>query len=116
MCEKASYGFAWHSRGAAGDEIMRAKPKDPRSYLAFAVGRRFLGAKVAARAGEAMEEHEGGEAKQDEYWAVSFGFSSAVGTDLGKKASGSRGGGSRAAGAEECVGGCQWSEPREVNG
>lgn len=45
-----------------------------------------------------MEEHEGGKPKKDEHWAVSFGFSSAVGTDLGEQASGRRGGGSRAAG------------------
>lgn len=58
---------------------------------------------MGSPAGEAMEEYEG-EAKQDEYWAVSFGFSSAVGTDLGGQASGSRGGGSRAAGGYRASG------------
>lgn len=78
---------------------MRAKKpsqKDPQG-LAFTVGRRFQGAMGGSQSKGAMEEHEGG-TKQDEYWALSFGFSSAVGTDLGEQASGSRGGGSRAAG------------------
>lgn len=73
------------------------------NWLAFTVGRRFLGAQGEARAGEAVEEYGGGEAKRDEHWTASLAFSSAVGTDLGKKASGSRGGGSGAAGAEECA-------------
>lgn len=45
------------------------------------------GAKGEARAREAMEEYEGGKPKKDEYWAVSFGLGSAVGTDLGEQAS-----------------------------
>lgn len=56
-----------------------------------------------------MGEYEGGKAKQDEYWAVSFGFSSAVGTDLGEQASGSLGVAAGLPGAAEQVGGCQWS-------
>lgn len=42
-----------------------------------------------------MEGGEGGEAKQDEHWALAFGFSSGVVADLGKHAMGRGGGGGR---------------------
>lgn len=61
----------------------------PRNWLLLSGGgSREIGVEPEqGRQWKLMEECEGREAKQDEDWAVSFGFSSGVVADLGKHTS-----------------------------